>query len=52
MLNLFKILIGVVIIGVACIRLPSIIREVHIQRLYLLEESKGSNWPKAQLLKD
>ena len=52
MLKFFKTLIALAILGIASIRLPAIIKEVHLQRLYLIEESKGSNWPKALLLKD
>ncbi len=45
--TLAKIFTAIVILGIASTRLPSIIKQVHLQRLYLLEESKGSNWPKA-----
>ncbi len=52
MLDIIKILIAVAIFGVTSMRLPSIIKQVHIRRLYLLEESRATNWPKALLLKD
>lgn len=50
MINFLKLSIAILLLMISTFRLPHIIKEIHILRLKILNESKASSWPKALTL--